>query len=109
MATLFYKHKAIRNDEFRSKRMLWGSLIATLTLTFMFLTMGKSNSHDFRWIVLPYILVPISGAVSGWFFHVLEPFRTRNGVIGFASKSFGVIVFCLLFIVAFVVGMNGPD
>ena len=92
-----------------SKRMLQGAGFAFALLTSIFLTMGALNTSDLRWIILPYIFVPVAGVLSGYFFHLFQPMRDRGGIYRAVSNILNLVIFLILFSTAFILGMNGPD
>src|SRR5690606_12855484 len=92
-----------------SMRMLLGSVMATGILTLIFMSLGESNKQDLRWMILPYLLVPIAGGLGGLVYHLLEPLRNQGSILKFASLSLSSMIYAFLFAVAFIMGVNGPD
>lgn len=91
----------------RLLRIVLGAGSATLLLTFIFLTMGGTNMENLRWMILPYLCVPVAGALGGLIFDMMEPMRKSGGLKGVLSIILSAVIYMLLFAAAFIVGMNG--
>lgn len=99
---LFYKKSA-------KHCVLQGAVLALALLSILFLTLGDSNSESLRWMILPYLLVPMAGGLGGLFFYKSQDLCFEGKNQKRINILLNLVIYLSLLTVAFVLGMNGPN
>ncbi|HEY1025925.1 MAG TPA: hypothetical protein VGE26_12215 [Sphingobacteriaceae bacterium] len=94
-------------NNIRLLRIVLGAGSSTLLLTFIFLTTGRADTQELRGMIMPYLCVPVAGALAGLIFDMMEPMRRSGGFNQLLSIISSVLIYVVLFAGAFIVGMNG--
>jgi hypothetical protein len=67
-----------------------------------------NNENDLQ-IVLPMIMVPASGGISGFVFHLIDRSQSKSNIKPYFLVAIKVMVFIILVGIAFFLGLNGHD
>jgi hypothetical protein len=84
-------------------------MIKTLKCIFIFIFGGHPNPGSMWWMILPFLFMSIAIGLSGIIFYWMDPLRYQGGWKKTTANIISILAFCLLFSIAFELGMNGPN
>ncbi len=90
------------------KNILLGAGIG-LALIGLFLFNADEPNPEWHelWMIRPFVIVPLSGAMGGLFYTFMEPWRKKNGWIKTAAYLLCLIVFLIGLFMGTVLGLDG--
>src|SRR5688500_12309055 len=90
-------------------RMLQGAGIGAVLIGLTF-TLGVNLTPGYyNWMLLPLLLVPFAGALSGTIFFYTDPLRVQGGSRKIVANVISVLAFLLLVTLAFMLGMQSMN
>ena len=84
-------------------------ILSWLLLMFFCLIGGVPNNENDLQIILPMIMVPAAGGISGFVFHLIDRSQSKSNIKPYLSMAIKAMVCIILVGGAFFLGMNGHD
>lgn len=91
-----------------AKRMLVGAGLGLILISVFLLNAEHVDPEwgKFYWI-RPIIIVPVAGAMGGFFYHLITPLRYRGGWQKIVAITLSLIVYIIELWLGFVLGLDG--
>ena len=90
------------------RRILQGAILATFVFVLFLFVGGGLRPVLYNWIVVPLVTVPLAGAAGGVVVYLMDPMRQRGGSQKLLANAISIVVYLLLLVAGFVMGMEGP-
>ena len=91
-------------------KMVVGGSFALILINIYLLKAGEPDPawgwNDF-WMIRPLLIVPITGAMGGAFFHLMEPVKRQGGWKRGLALVVSILVYIIGFWMGFVLGLHG--
>lgn len=84
-------------------------IFSWLLLMIFCLAGGGTNYENDSFIILPMIVVPLAGGLSGFVFHLLDRSLSNQSIKPYFLKIIKGVVFVFFVGIAFILGLNGHD
>lgn len=90
------------------KRMLQGATIAFVLIALFLLSADNSDpSWPKFWIVKPFIIVAVAGAMGGVFYYFMDHLRYQGGWKNIVAMAISLFGYLFLLWIATVLGLDG--
>ncbi|MBL0135449.1 MAG: potassium transporter KefB [Chitinophagaceae bacterium] len=90
------------------KRMLIGACIALLLISlFLYGVNNPKPEWSKLWILKPLLIVPIAGALGGFFYYMMEKFRNRGRWWNIIAIGASIIGYLIILWIGTILGLNG--
>ena len=92
------------------KRVLQGAGLA-LILVVIFLLLGKNPNPEAgpKWMIMPLIMVPVSGGIGGLFYYMMDHLRYQGGWKKILANVSSVLVYLFLLLIGLIAGLSGAN